>query len=154
MYRRQFSVAVGLLVAFAVAGCGSGDAKLVPVTGKVTYKGQPVAKAGVTFVHSDGKMSPVGVTDENGVFTLGSPVGQGAMVGEYKVGIVKKAAREGMPADPKPEDMIKMMGAGGKRVAEPKDEIPAKYADTKTSGLTAKVTSDKKQNDFTFDLTD
>jgi hypothetical protein len=153
VYRRQFGIAVALLVVVAVAGCMSGDAKLVPVTGKVTYKGQPVANANVTFVHAGGKTSPVGVTDASGVFTLGSPTGQGAIVGDYKVGIVKKAAREGAPANPKPEDMIKMM-QGGKSVPEPKDEIPVKYADATTSGLTAKVTGDKEKDNFTFELTD
>ncbi len=150
---RHCGVAVVLLMVMAVAGCSSGDAKLVPVTGKVTYKGQPVAGAGVTFVHADGKSSPVGVTDAGGVFTLGSSTGQGAVVGDYQVAIVKKATREGAPANPKPEDMIKMM-KGGKTLAEPKDEIPVKYADAKKSGLTATVTGDKAKDNFTFDLAD
>lgn len=153
MYCRHLSSVAALLMAVVIAGCSSGDPKLVPVTGKVTYKGEPVEGASVTFVHADGRTSPVGVTDAAGVFTLGSVTGQGAAVGDYQVAISKKAAREGAPANPKPEDMIKML-KGGKTLPEPKDVIPVKYADAKKSGLKATVTGDKAKDNFTFDLTD
>lgn len=152
MNRRHWVVVVAVLVAAGVSGCLSGEAKLYPVTGKVTYKGAAVADAAVTFVHTGGLSSPVGVTDANGVFTLASPTGPGAILGEYKVSIVKKSAREGASANPTPEDMIKMMK--GKSIPEPADLLPVKYADATKSGLTATVTGDKAKDNFTFDLTD
>lgn len=150
MGRRFMSlVAVGLVVCL-VGGCGNG-AKLYPAKGKVTYKGAAVAGASVTFQHPDGQIV-VGTTNAQGEFTIQTGARPGATLGEYKVGIAKIGAMEGAPANPKPEDMIKMMK--GKSMPKPKNELPEKYAAPQTSGLTAPVTSDATKNNFTFDLKD
>lgn len=152
MSLRQLGSAVAILVLVGVVGCNSGDASLFPAKGKITYKGQPVADASVTFTHSAGHMS-VGKSDANGEFTLMTFGKPGAPVGQYKVGIRKQAQRAGAPADPKPEDMIKMM-QGQKGIPEPESLLPDKFGDPNSSNLTATVTEDKAKNDFTFDLTD
>ena len=51
----------------AAAGCGS---PLVTVTGRVTYKGEPVPSTLVTFMPDDGGRPSHAVTDDNGNFTL------------------------------------------------------------------------------------
>ena len=152
MSLRQLGIAAVMLVVAGVMGCGSKDAALFAVKGKVTYKGQPVANAAMTFAHSGGQMS-IGSTDANGEFTLTTFGKPGAPVGQYKVGIRKQAQRAGVPADPKPEDMIKMM-QGKKAIPEPESLLPEKFGDPNLSGLTATVTEDKSKNDFTFDLMD
>jgi hypothetical protein len=58
-----------LALALAVCGCrGSG---LVKVTGKLTYKGQPVPSTYVTFQpEEEGKRASHGLTDDEGKFFL------------------------------------------------------------------------------------
>ncbi len=85
-----FSIAtIGLLL----IGC-SKDKKLpatIPVTGVVTYKGEPLADANVMFVPVDPKgRSANGKTDANGKFVLKTYVGAsheltGALEGDYKI---------------------------------------------------------------------
>src|SRR5262249_6259605 len=75
-----------LFVAFllAVTGCGG---SLVKVTGRLTYKGEPVPSTTVTF-HPDeeGKRASQGVTDDNGQFTLThSKTETGALRGKHTV---------------------------------------------------------------------
>jgi hypothetical protein len=70
------------------ASC-SGSAGLNPVKGKVLYKDQPLKGAVVTF-HPKGvtdlhTVRPVGLTDEDGVFTLTTGQDEGAAAGEYVV---------------------------------------------------------------------
>jgi hypothetical protein len=50
-----------------VSGCGS---KLVKVTGKLTYQGQPVPHTLVTFQPADGSRRSTGRTNEKGHFRL------------------------------------------------------------------------------------
>lgn len=124
-----------------LAGCGSGDASIVPAGGVVNYQGKPIGKINVMLMpkNGSGKIAE-GTTDENGKFTLQTmQPGDGAMVGEYQVGF--KFVPDEVPAMPGFE--------GAKKVVSP---IPEKYADPVKSGQTAKVESDKSKNNFTFDL--
>ena len=74
----------------AVVGCGS-PAGLVPVSGKVLYRGQPAAGAVVYFHRqaapgTDGGAIPSGVVEDDGSFTLTTDgLGQGARPGSYVV---------------------------------------------------------------------
>jgi hypothetical protein len=113
---------------------------MVPVSGVVNYKGQPIGKINVMFVPASqkGKIAE-GTTDENGRFKLQTmKPGDGALTGDYKISF--KYVSDIVPDMPgfsggiKPEASI----------------IPTKYADERTSGHTATVQSTK--NDFTFDL--
>lgn len=98
----------GLLgvLALALAGC---QQEVVPVSGRVTVNGQPLAGAVVTF--QPRQMRPptekpgagsVGRTDDQGRFVLRqvSPSRYGAVVGEHAVTIVPSDAGGG-PALPK-----------------------------------------------------
>lgn len=154
MFRKLLGVAaVGLLIV-GMAGCGGtgGGPRLYPAKGKVTYKGQPVARANVTFVSGQGQVLGA-ITNEAGEFTLSTQGRPGAAPGTYKVAISKMSQREGMPANPKPEDMAKMVSPKGD-VPQAKNELPGKYMAPETSGLTATVTEDGAKNNFTFDLAD
>jgi hypothetical protein len=81
------------LVALA-AGCG-GPYKSVPVSGRVTLNGKPLAKASVTFapVGKDANVEPgpssVGTTDADGRYALRlvGADGSGAVVGKHMVRI-------------------------------------------------------------------
>lgn len=86
---------VRLCCIFAVvlaAGCGDNAFPVAPVTGRVVCEGGPAAKVVVYFVPLEqgtsaivGKTA-VGVTDEEGAFTLSTyDEGDGAVVGKHAV---------------------------------------------------------------------
>ena len=153
MSRSSLAALVSALLLALVIGpaCGptSSGPKTYPVSGTVTLKGQPVDGATVTFQAADGKGAAVGTTDSSGNYALtAGPWGRGAAAGEYRVSVVKfKAAAPEAPA-----------GTGDNYVPPdpnkpppppPENELPAKYADAKNSGLTASV---KESGDNKFDL--
>jgi len=83
---------IGCLVA---VGLGCGSTKFVPVSGKVTLNGQPLAGATVSFepLGEDDSPSPkpgsVGTTKADGTFTLKAISGaSGAVPGKHRVRII------------------------------------------------------------------
>ncbi len=56
-----------LVLLLALAGCNS---RLVRVSGRITYHGQPVPSTLVTFLPDSGGRASHGLTDDNGNFTL------------------------------------------------------------------------------------
>lgn len=148
----------------AIAGCGPGGPSLYKAGGTVTHNGQPVSGANVTFQYEDGN-SASGVTDAAGKYTLtylGNP--KGAAVGKCMVSVSKIAAIAGTPsgssdASKDPAAMIKMMKGIGEaqmkgEAGPPKSELPAKYVDFKTSGLSFEITTDEAKNNFDIVLKD
>ena len=122
-----------------VAGCGSGVRPIdgsVPVSGTVTFNGQPLEQGMVRFApESGGKAQPATGQIKNGKFTmLTTASSPGVMVGKYKVSIISNkpfappALKPGTPPDPKAK-------------FEPESLVPTKYNDIKTSGLEADVTA-------------
>ncbi|HBN77861.1 MAG TPA: hypothetical protein DD473_19035 [Planctomycetaceae bacterium] len=106
-------------------GCG-GASKLdtVPVTGMVTYNGEPIADASVTFYPEKGRAAS-GMTDQDGIYTLTTyESGDGAVAGKHKVSISKQEAPPGNSTE---------------ELENIKAEIPQKYNNAETSGLTADV---------------
>lgn len=130
----QFSLRAALIAIFVIALISWPASRwlrtylanrgLVPVMGRVTFKGQPLANAKVVLVpRAPGKKPAQGVTDAAGFYrteTLVKP-------GEYTVGITE-------------------LGVGGGRV-------PSKYADGSMSGLTVSI-NDNGENHLAFDLRD
>ncbi len=85
--RARLALALALVLAL---GCGG--KKFVPVSGKVTLNGQPLAGATVSFqpMASEGSAEAapgsVGKTDANGEYALTASTGQsGAAVGKHRV---------------------------------------------------------------------
>lgn len=127
----------------------------------VTYRGAPVEGATVTLhpLSPDGKAA-FGRTDAQGRATLGTfDSGDGAIPGEYLVTVVKPESGQesapnnagdigAMPANPTTGAAPSLSGASG-----PRHLLPAKYADTKTSGLKVTVNAEGK-NDLTVTLED
>ncbi len=95
LMRRVLSVLVGASVACGLAGCSASISlpATAPVTGKVLYKGKPLAGVLVTF-HPQFDMGavdfmPSGVTDRAGQFMLSTATaGDGAPPGAYAVTFV------------------------------------------------------------------
>jgi len=157
------------------AGCGGApdsSSLCVAVSVTVTYKGEPVEGAQVTFyANGEGARTCTGTTDDSGRAVLGTfDFDDGAQPGPYKVSISRMdtgSAAGGMsdPAlagvdvgdiapgsailDPEAEDK-KMEKASAKE--SPKSSLPAKY-NSPDSGLAFNVDS-SGSNDFKVDLKD
>jgi hypothetical protein len=152
-------VALAGLVLGAGQGC-SGGKKSDPygrvVTGKVTYQGNPVEGAFVTFASAGGN-SAFGRTDAEGKYKLAASGSDKVPLGEYRVSIVKKEqqAAPGAQAvlDPEHPENYVPPDPNAPPPPEPKDLLPAKYAQAGASGLSATVTADG-ENVFEFALTD
>jgi len=85
--RKPLSRCVALLFVAALTGCGNDGPQIVPVTGTLTYKGQPVTNATVWFQPESGRPS-WSHTDEQGHFKLSyDKTRDGAVVGKHKVWI-------------------------------------------------------------------
>ncbi len=135
----------------SLLGCGgSGRPSLVKVTGKVTVDGKPVEGAIVAFQYvADAKAEyqrpSTGYTDAAGEFVLGTYAhDDGAPVGKYKVGILKKEVVGKLPENYNSE-------TEGSVNLTYKWMTPRSAADPNTSGLTAEITS-SGLNPGTFDL--
>lgn len=151
MLRQLMKVVVLGIFCMGLVGCGgSGGPSLTAVKGKVTYKGESLAGATVTFMPEKGTPA-IGVTDASGNFTLSTGGLPGAVEGTHRVGITK-ATSTNAPANPTPNDMMKMMKGG--KMPTAKSEIPGKYATPQMSELEATVTADASKNNFNFELKD
>jgi hypothetical protein len=107
------------LTALLLAGCGGGGPALHPVQGKVLLNGQPLKGALVTF-HPKGAdavtaVRPVGMTGEDGTFTLTTGAKDGAPAGEYVVTFIcpEEVVPKGKPAisTGPPESRDRLQGA-------------------------------------------
>jgi major membrane immunogen (membrane-anchored lipoprotein) len=153
------AITLGLTATVLVLGCGSDESGLAQrysVSGKVTYKGEPVPKGGVTFEpvkpappagrHASG-------TIENGYYTLTtSTKDDGALPGDYKVVIIattvdmtELAKKTGGLIHQGDKDFVKI-------VKEAKSLVPEKYTKGETTPL--KVTVKAESNRFDLELTD
>jgi hypothetical protein len=141
----------GILV--TTLGCGpSGPArpKTYPVTGVVTYKGEPVAGANLNFQLADGSGYAMAITDASGKYSLQTfEPGDGAVPGEYHVGITKYD-QSVVVDEMSDEDYVPPEEQGP--VASTGNQLPAKYSVPQTSGLVASVK--EEPNTFNFDLVD
>jgi hypothetical protein len=114
------------------------------VSGRITYKDQPVPKATVSFTpKAKDARSAIGITDNDGYYHLTTTDPRdGALVGEHVVGIVARAPYDG-PLPP---------GAGAAMLEELETQgkplIPERYFTSATSGLTANVKAGSNTVDF------
>jgi hypothetical protein len=124
-------IAPAALLAAVCWGCGPGGGgrapDLIPVKGKVSYKGRPLTKGTVTF-EPDGFGRPArGDLQADGTFVLTTlKEGDGVVAGEHRISIT------------------------GVEKALAKDRAFIKYASPNTSRVTAEV--DREHTEFTFDL--
>lgn len=126
-------------------GCGSGTPlpDTVPVTGVVSYQGNPVEGAQVVLNNMDPKgRAASGLTDKQGHFSLETYVdaatrAKGAMPGEYK-GTVTKVEQSTMSS----EEMMK--AAGQNKPVGAKHLLPVKYGNLSTTDLIIKIEKGNK----------
>jgi hypothetical protein len=111
-------------------GCGPASGALptlIPVHGKVTYKGRPVTKGVVRFEPDGYGRMAEGQIQSDGTFELSTlKQGDGAVPGQHRVTI---------------SEFDQSLA---------KDRALRKYGSSNTSGLNAEVS--QEQTEFTFDL--
>ena len=131
--------ATAALVCF---GCGSAEdnLELVPVTGKVTFQGKPLAGAKLMFIPTDPELAerPAAEVDADGAYELMCNEQAGAPPGKYQV--VVMAFKPVVETDPDYDSE-----------ARPASLIPEKYNNPKTSGFSA-VVKEEGANDINFKL--
>jgi hypothetical protein len=129
-----------------LTGCGTDGPAVVPVHGKVTRGGQPVANLHLNFRPDSGRPSWA-ETDANGEFEVEySREQKGAKVGHHKVWVQYTGGR---PADPGQEAEMVL-----KRPKGPPKEIQAieeKYGTPDKSPLTVDVTTSGQFLDIKLD---
>jgi hypothetical protein len=127
-------------MAFVALACGPSGPEMARVSGKVTYKGQPVEKGTIAFVSTDpARPNASGVLGAGGAYDLQThEPGDGAQLGEYVVTISGK--------DPEAFNTE----APGEPVKKQKSLVPLKYENPDSSGL--KKTVESGSNTFDFDL--
>ncbi len=135
--RPQFYATTVLLSALVGCGGGGGSAtpKTFPVTGTLRYEDAPVVGATVTLLPKASGAGPgaTGVTDASGDFSLGTfDTTDGAIPGEYYVRVFKYKI-----VIPPKSALDAADEQSGHSITE--NELPAKYADSATSGLTHSV---------------
>ena len=119
----------------ALLGCSGGappgpeQLPTVPAAGTVTYNGNPLPNADVSFQHSEGKVTATAKTDAQGKFALKAyGEKEGAPAGSYTVTVSVSTAQEIEPGVLAPEP------PGGF-----KSPIPTKYGSASTSGLKVEI---------------
>lgn len=132
---------IWLVSAAVIVGCGSGGAisGTAPVTGKVTYNGQPVAGASIGFYTdaADGRVA-VATSRADGSYELMTLDTKGALPGNYSV-TVKKT--EIPPELTKEVSMEEAAANANKPLPQPKELLPAKYGTPAKTPLKFEVKS-------------
>jgi hypothetical protein len=143
-YLRRAAVAALLL---ALAGCG-GRGPVNQVSGKVTYKSNPVT-GGRVFFHPQGGGTPLPATiSPEGTYSAELPPGQMQVTVETES--IKGQARQQF-------DYSKMPVPAGAQAPTPGPakpvyvKVPAKYGDVKTSPLRVEVKKGKQTEDINLD---
>ncbi len=114
----------------ALVGCGSSTT--VPVSGKISYNGQPLSSGTLMLVPDGQGTAATGQIQSDGTFQFE------AVPGSYKVTV------QVFPDEEAGGDM----GLPGMEFAGDKPPIPLKYADPSTTDLTAQVTDSETNLDL------
>lgn len=134
------AVSIALITAgLTLSGCDSGP-QMGRVSGKITYKDQPVPKGTVTLIPVDPKgRNATGNIMSDGTYAVQTEnPNDGALVGEYLVAITSRD-----------EELLDYIP---KKRTAPKRHIPEKYESPQSSGL--KATVNPGSNTINFTLTD
>jgi hypothetical protein len=126
-------------VFLVLAGCGSQSykgAKRYPLSGKVTYDGQPVDWGSIAFLPTSGDQRVSGGVIENGAYSV--PEENGANAGKHRIEIhwLKLTGKKYLDRD------------SGEMADERKEALPPRFHTEST--LRAEV--GKGQTNFDFDL--
>ncbi len=128
-FRARWSAVLTALTVLAwCSGCGPGGPPTGSVSGKVTYKGQPLTTGVVTFINEKAGSGASSDLDPSGSYHIES-----IRTGDYNVAVHRRPP---------------LLSEGPKVFENWKLSIPDKYQDHQTSGLTVTVEEGRKTADF------
>jgi hypothetical protein len=128
---RAFVTVLGL-ASVTLAGCGGGD-DLKSVSGAVTYQGKPVQDGLINFVTTGSRPLGGGIADDGTYSVELSP-------GDYQVRVDTPPQ---FPPGFKEGDVLPKL---------PPRQVPERFANFTTSGLTARVKADESSQTIDFDI--
>jgi hypothetical protein len=161
--RRPALAAAAASLGLLAFGCGDGSGlePRFPVSGKLTYKGEPVKNAVINFVPVGGGRGATGKVEEGGTYTLTThDPDDGALPGKYKVTVDDRQPdeakmKEKTAALAKKTKMLpgvipqEIQAAAFKSA---KGVVPGKYQIAETSDIEVEVKPEK--NSIDIDLKD
>ena len=118
------------------SGCGGAGAPVGSVSGKVTYRGEPVTEGTVSFTSDILAASGTGEVQPDGTYTLATQ-GDGLPLGKYQVCIMPPMQEESLHPQ-----------LSAAPVAKDMPNIPQKYRSFRTSGFEATVQEGENAHDF------
>jgi len=137
----RIAMLTGLLAVVAACSRVPHDRpETAPVSGLVTYQGQPLAGAEVRFYPPRAPRFAIATTDAEGRYTLSTfEPGDGAVLGEHLVAVLKP--RVIPPAEPgmREDEAYHRAHEAAALAEQAGSAIPERYGDPATSGLTAVV---------------
>lgn len=164
MKRSNVRWTVIIALAMLAIGCSSGAEKAAPrakvykATGTVTYLGNPLIGAAVTFSPEDKQPAAIGRTNDSGEFSLTTyRAGDGAAAGKFKVLVtMTDSAAGGTPADAHGTDPQSDYSTPGNAHSAKAGKgnaniLPAKFSDLSQTPLSATI-DPSKDNKFPFEL--
>lgn len=126
------------ILGLLLSGCGSGEVR-GRVAGKVTFQGQPVSEGIVVFANDQQGVHMTADLKPDGSYQIITAKGAGLPLGTYTISV----------CPPLPQVTT---GVFGKPPAKkPYPNIPVKYRNPKTSGLT--LTVSEGENSFDIAMT-
>jgi hypothetical protein len=138
----QSCCAVAALAIVLFCGCGgAADPGTTNVNGLITLDGKPVDQASVGFIGKEGARLATAQTNSAGKFTIR------AAMGKNVVTVAKASANPRPPVSDEPQ-LMPTQGEYQKMLQEAKTDLPAKYGDPKTSGLSVDVVEGMKEVEF------
>lgn len=143
MKSQKFMVrALPLILLTLIWGCGSQSdytgEKRFPVTGTISFGGDPVETGMIALIPEDGQSNPAGGPIQNGAFTI--PEEKGPNKTTYRVAVYWRK-----PTGKKIKDIDT-----GEEIDEVKQIIPAKYNDA--TELSVVITGDPEEDVIELDL--
>lgn len=145
------------ILLLVLGGCGGSSAGVhAKVSGKITYKGQPIKGGKMLFVTADGTGYPATINSDGTYSATDLPTGE--MIITVETESLKKSKGTGGASEQRYTQMQGSMKAPADRAGgTPNNDelyvkIPVKYATSSTSTLTFTMKSGR--NVVSFDLTD
>lgn len=143
--RAAANLFVAAAVALVAASCSKSEryTGTAPVSGKVTYNGQPVEGAAITFISEGAETPDAAMTAQDGGYTVH------VKAGKYTVLVSKTNA----PSTTEPVSMEQAALENDKPAVQATELLPAKYNSVSDSPLKAEV-KQNGQNTFDASLSD
>jgi hypothetical protein len=156
MFRSPAVVSCAFIVSvFVFVGCSGGNAenyKIVPLTGKVTMNGSPLADADVQFIPQattlPGFLGSAGRTNGEGSYVAFSGNREGIPPGKYKVTVKKWVGPDGKAVVPSEGmDIDQLKASGGAQ-----EGVPALYSDPNQTTTEVTIADSGMPPPFNIDI--